>query len=574
MFKVRFHFLARAMLAATASLLLLPGGAVSGWAPPPSDVCAAGPGAAGRVGRPILLDGIGAYHHPVSTRSPLAQRYFDQGLVLAWGFNMGEAERSFREAARLDSQCAMCYWGIAYALGPTINSDMDARALREAYRAMLTAQSLARHATERERAYIAALATRYAPARQREREDLDRRYAQAMGKLSARYPGDPDAAALYADALMNLHPWDYWDPDGTPRAWTPEIVDILERVLAGAPEHPGANHFYIHVLEASPHPEQALPSAERIVTLAPGAGHLVHMAAHVYLRVGRYHDVSIANQKAIEADLAYLARTKADPAYTVGYVAHNYHFLWFSLTMEGRGAEAAAVAAKLAGQVDGTRLRQPRYAILQQFRALPYFNAVRFGRWQEMLAMPRPRGDSAYQLGVWHYARGVAEARLGRVAGAQQELGELERVSARRDLERYSLKGINPLATLLQIAIHLLRGEIALAEGNKAMALDQFRQAAATEDGLEEDEPPAWPIPARYYLGAGLLAAGQAAEAEQVYRADLKRYPENGWSLAGLTDSLSRQGKVDAARDAEARFRKAWSRADLAGPDLPAAFRR
>jgi predicted Zn-dependent protease len=571
---MRRRFLSRALPAAIAALLLLPGAATGGWAPPPSDICAAGAGAAARTGRPILLEGIGAYHHRVSTRSPLAQRYFDQGLVLAWGFNMGEAERSFREAARLDPQCAMCYWGIAYALGPTINSDMDARALREAQRAMLQAQSLARQATQRERAYIAALSTRYAPAPGRDREDLDQRYAEATGRLSARFPDDPDAAVLHADALMNLHPWDYWDADGTPRPWTPQIVDILERVLATAPDHPGANHFYIHALEASPHPEKALPSAERIVTLAPGAGHLVHMAAHIYLRVGRYHDVSVANQKAIEADLAYLARSKADPAYTVGYVAHNYHFLWFSLAMEGRGAEAAAVAAKLAGQVDATRLRLPRHAILQQFRALPYFNAVRFGRWQEMLALPRPAPDSAYELGVWHYARGVAQARLGRNDDARRELGQLERVSSRRELERYRLKGINPLATLLAIASHLLRGEIALAEGNQAMALDQFGRAAAAEDGLEEDEPPAWPLPTRYYLGAGLLASGQAAAAEQVYRADLKRYPENGWSLASLADSLARQGKADAARDAEARFRRAWSHADLAAPELPAAYRK
>jgi tetratricopeptide (TPR) repeat protein len=522
----------------------------------------------------MLLEGVGVHHHPVSTRSALAQRYFDQGLVLAWAFNMGESERSFREAARRDPQCAMCYWGIALALGPTINSDMDARAQREAYQALATAQSLGQRASEPERAYIAALAARYAPRPLEDRGELDRRYARAMGALVQRYPDDTDAAVLYADALMNLHPWDYWGRDGKPRPWTPEIVDILERVLARAPDHPGANHFYIHAMEASPHPEKALPSAERVLSLAPGAGHLVHMAAHIYLRVGRYHDVSVANEKAIEADLAYLRRVKADPAYVVGYVAHNYHFLWFSLTMEGRGKEAKAVASKLAGQVDRSRLRRPRYAILQQFRALPHFTAVRFGCWREILAMPRPAQDISYEIGVWHYARGVAELRLGRAENARRELRQLEQASSRPDLGRYRLKGINPLATNLKISAHLLRGEIALAAGDRAKAVDQFRQATVLEDGLEEDEPPAWPMPTRYYLGAALLAAGDAAAAERMYRQDLRRYPDNGWSLAGLAESLRQQGKLDAAREAGDRFRNAWSRADLPEPDLPGAYRK
>lgn len=562
----------RLLFAAAAGLLPASGLAAAAWLPPASDICAPGSGLpAGTVAstntRPVLLEGVEMHHHPVSTRVPLAQRYFDQGLLLAWAFNMREAERSFREAARLDPGCALCFWGIALALGPTINSDMDRRAAREAQRAMATAQSLAQRASERERAYIAALATRHAPPPQ-DRDALDERYAQAMGELSRRYPDDLDAAVLYADALMNLNPWDYWGRDGEARPWTPQIVALLERVLARVPEHPGANHFYIHAMEASPHPERALPSAERVLRLAPGAGHLVHMAAHIYLRLGRYHDVSEANRKAIETDLVYLRRTPVDPAYAVGYLAHNYHFLWFSLTMEGRGAEAMEVAAKLAGQAHEGKLRQPRHAILQQFRALPYFTGVRFGRWQEILNQPAPAPDLFYVLGAWHYARGMAHLRQGRVADARRELRQLEQAASRPQLERYRLKNVNPLPMLLGIAVHLLRGEIALAAGDTASALAQMEKAVALEDSLEEDEPPAWYAPTRHHLGAALLAAGQAAAAEQAYREDLKRYPDNGWSLAGLAHSLRRQGRLADAQDAERRQRNAWSGADVALPDL------
>lgn len=539
--------------------------------------------------RAPLLEGLGSHTHPVTTSVPLAQRYFDQGLLLYWGFDYGEARRSFGEAARLDPQCAMCEWGVALALGPNVNSAMGEAAEAEARRHAGRALALAAGATRRERAYIDALAVRYGvdaplpapasggtvtlpppelcttPRRQATggRETLDRRYADAMGALARRFPEDLDAAVLWAEALMVLSPWDYWTPGGAPRPDTPAILDALEGVLRQAPDHPGANHFYIHALEESPHPGRALAAADRLGALVPVASHLVHMPAHIYMRVGRYHDATLANERANAADRWYAAQLRAQGAAPLARVAHHDHFLWASAGMEGRGAVAIAAAERLAAAAASADQPFGAAGSNEYFRALALLARVRFERWSEILAAPRPPAASAYPVGVWHFARGVALARTGKAASAQAELAALRRAAADPELGALYLKGIDSLADFLAIAVKELEGEVALAQQRYAAAVDALRAAVALEDALEDNEPPPWAAPVRHRLGAALLAAGRPADAERVFRADLERNPENGWALAGLAASLARQGRGEEAAAARERQGVAWRHADL-----------
>lgn len=535
-----------------------------------------------------LLEGLGRHTHPVTTAVPLAQRYFDQGLMLYWAFDYAEADRSFREAARLDPRCAMCEWGIALTLGPNVNNDMGEAAEAEARRHAARALALAPGATPRERAYIEALALRYdvsfaappvpgetvklpppeicaapRPKTGAARAALDRRYADAMGEVARRFPGDLDAAVLWAEALMVLSPWDYWTDAGAPRDDTPAILAALEGVLAKAPDHPGANHFYIHALEESPHAERALAAADRLGSLAPVAGHLVHMPAHIYMRVGRYHDATIANERANAADRWYAEQLRAQGYAPLAHGAHHDHFLWASAGMEGRGTLAIAAAERLAAVAAGPGEPFGRAGSNEYFRALPLFARVRFERWPEILAAPQPPGTSAYPAGVWRYARGVALARTGQPAAAREELEALRQAAADPALRELRLKGIDSLAEFLAIGVKALEGEIALASGRRGDAVDALRAAVDLEDRLEDKEPPPWAAPTRHRLGAALLAAGRPRDAEKVFRDDLARYPENGWALAGLADSLSRQGRSAEAAATRERQRAAWRHADL-----------
>jgi len=457
------------------------------------------------------MAGIGDYRMAVTTASPEARRYFEQAVVLAWGFNFPEAVRSFREAARRDPRCAPCYWGIAYALGPSINHDMNDREAAAAHRAAARASALAPGATSREQALIAALAKRYARDPRTGRAALDRAYADAMHALADEHAEDADVLTLAAEAAMNLHPRDYWRGDGTAQPWTPQIVAWLERALALAPGHPGANHYLIHALEDSPEPQRALAAAERLSGLAPGVGHLVHMSAHVHMRLGRYHDATLASERAIAADRAYLRATQAAPAYIDGYVRHNVHYLWASALMEGASAAAKHAAATLARGVDARSLARGGPA--QHFLALPLYTSVHFGEWQAVRAAPRPPAAAPYAIGVWHYARGVAAARGGDARGARAELRALGAL-AQSKVQASSTHG-----ALLGIAAALLRAEIASAEGDLASAVEHARSAVSAEDALEPGEPPVRIPPARNTLGALLLAAGRAGEAETVYRA-------------------------------------------------------
>ncbi len=523
-------------------------------------VFAAGAASAGATAAP-LLDGMGRDRGPMASRVPAAQRYFHQGMTLVWGFNSAEAARSFEAAIASDPRCALCYWGLAWSLGPNINADMDASAEGRVRAALSRAATLSPHASRRTRALVAALAVRH-PAPGAIDEDA---YAVRMRALARAYPRDADIASLGAEAVMNLHPYDWWDPDGAPRPWTPEIRSQLVRALALAPDHPGANHYLIHLMENSGHPEAALGSANRLRGLVPGAGHLLHMPSHIDMRVGHYADAVKANEAAIAADSRYLAKLDASGAYRVGYVAHNEHFLWAAAAMEGRSETALAAARAAYPVACGPRAGDRGTGILQHLYALPLYTLVRFGRWREIIGETLPPDVAEpYPLAIWHYARGTAFARTGRVTEARRELAEVERLAADPALERVRIKNINSARALVRIAALTLTADIATDEGRVAEAITLLREATTIEDALAYDEPHLWLAPTRHALGATLLAAGRAAEAERIYREDLRRYPENGWSLVGLAEAQRRQGNVDAARATEARFRAVWRDADVA----------
>ncbi|MFO1414223.1 MAG: hypothetical protein U1F10_10030 [Burkholderiales bacterium] len=508
-----------------------------------------------------LIAGVTPYHPQAGTRSALAQRYFEQGMTLAWGFNPAEAARSFAAATELDPQCAACWWALAWVQGPTINADMDPAAAAAVDAALAQAQRHAAKAPARYRALIAALAARHpGPGRPIDEEA----YAAKMRALAKRFPDDAEIATLAAEAELNLHPYDWWAADGRAQPWTGDATDLLARALRLQPGHPGANHYWIHVQERSPHPADALPSAARLATLAPGSGHLLHMPAHVYMRTGRYADASRANEASIAADRAYLAQVDAQGAYRVGYVAHNHHFLYAAAAMEGRSATAIAAADAAWPAACGPGRRDLGTGILQHYAVLPLYARVRFGRWQELLTdVVPPDGPEPYPRAIWHYARGTAYAKTGRVAQAREELARLDAIAADPALAQAKIKNINAAAALVRIAQLTLAADIALAEGRAGAALPLLREATAIEDALTYDEPHLWLAPSRHALGAALVAAGQYEEAVRVYREDLAHYPANGWSLAGLAEALRRGGQPAAAAAAAQQARAAWGAADV-----------
>lgn len=511
-----------------------------------------------------LLEGIGRYSYPISTDSAQAQRYFDQGLMLSYGFNHAEAERSFREAVRLDPDCAMCYWGAALVLGPNINAPMKAEAVPRAYEAISKALELAPKATEKERALINALARRYAASPPENRFPLDQAYAGAMREVAHRFPDDVDVATLFAEALMDLHPWNYWTKKGTPHTWTPEVVTTLESVLQRAPGHQGAIHFYIHIVEASSEPQRAERYADRLNSTTPGTSHLAHMPSHIYLRVGRYHDASLANERALQVDQAYITECHSQGIYPLGYMPHNSHFLWYTAMMEGRSDLSMMAARKTAAQVDKNMMHEPFLGpLMQHFSLVPLYGLVRFGQWDAILQVPRPAQHLLYSAGVWHYARGMAFVGKGQLEGARNELQKLKTIAATPSLDQQRVWDINTTASLLQIASEVLFGKLAQKQGEYERAIEHFRKAVDLQDALIYNEPPDWYYPVRLSLGSALLEANRPAEAESVYREDLRRNPKSGWSLFGLTQSLLGQDKTAEAAQAQEEFEKAWLWADV-----------
>jgi len=516
-----------------------------------------------RAGAP-LFDGMGSHHHEITTADPGAQRYFDQGLIIDFAFNHAESVRSFRAAQTLDPNCAMCYWGEALALGPNINVTSNGKVVMSeedrvtAFAAIQKALVLKEGVSQQERDYIDALAVRYNGDPSTPREPLDLTYVDAMRKVHHKYPEDDDAASLFAESMMNTMPWDYWLDPENPKPLTEEVLTVLETVLERSPSHPLAIHLYIHAVEASASPDRAELPADTLAGLVPGAGHLVHMPAHIYWRVGRYHDASEANIKAAAVDEAYIAQCNAQGFYPAAYYPHNIHFLWAAASMEGRSEVAIVAARKVAANVQLEMIDQ--FPGVEFFNTIPLLALTQFGRWDEVLAEPQPPEQLEFSNGIWHYARATAYAKKNDLDAARTERDKL--VLLRDATDVHFLDTIDyPATKLLKIADELVLGEIAMAEGNADDAIAHLQIAVATQDELPYTEPPFWYYPTRHTLGKTLLLAGKAKKAETVYRRDLDDHPRNGWSMFGLIESLKMQGKDTS--DVMDKFALVWSEADV-----------
>ncbi|MBX3332713.1 MAG: hypothetical protein KF876_01240 [Nitrospira sp.] len=484
-----------------------------------------------------LYQDLGGHHYRITTDRPLAQQYFDQGLRLYYAFNHQEAIRSFEQGTQIDPDCAMCYWGIALAYGPNINAPMDGASSRLAYRALQPALKLEKKVSAREHAMIRALATRYAAEPPSDRDQLDIAYARAMRDVVLRFPDDMEAKTLYAESLMDLSPWDYWSSEGNPKAHTVKLLSQLEQVLAANPNHPGANHLYIHAVEAV-HPERAVKVAERLAGLMPGAGHLVHMPGHIYIRVGRYEDAIKANEHAVHADESYIRdQSPAAGIYVLGYYPHNYDFLAFAASMIGREKQAIDSADKMASLVPKELLREPGMVFLQHHQTRHLQMRVRFGRWDELLAADEPAQDLPHARAIWLYAHGRALAARGHIKAADATQIQLRTIAQDSNVKSLHLE-FNTVGAVLKIAEEVLAGHIAAAKGNLSQAIDHLREAASLEDTLVYGEPPEWTVPVRQELGILLVKAGRLDEAEQAFREDLGRFPKNLWSQQGLDQTL------------------------------------
>ena len=507
-----------------------------------------------------VLEGLGEHKRDVTSKSERAQLFFNQGLRLTYGFNHREALRAFKEAARLDPTCAMAYWGWALVLGPNLNLPMRAEVVEQASQAIGLAVENKEHASPKERELIDALAQRYSKEPTVERASLDAAYASAMKDLYAKYPEDSDIATLYAAALMNQSPWNYWAPDGTPRDRTPELLAALESVMERDPKHEGALHYYIHAVEPVD-PSRGVAAADALRGQAPGAGHLVHMPSHIYMQVGRYAEAFEANALAAAADEGYITQCQAQGIYPLNYYPHNVHFLVWAATMQGRSQEALAAARKVADRVPKD-MRGNDWALYQTFLSMPLYTMVRFGMWQEILQLDVPDEQRTFSTGVHYYARGVAQANSGHVKQATRELELLNDLrhgpGAAEIIVSFSSAEI-----LLEIASEVLEGEIAGAAGNHDVAIGHLDRAVRLEDSLVYNEPPSWHYPIRHTLGAALLAANRPKEAEVVYWQDLAKNRENGFALFGLAQAYRAQGQTESADAFFERFSRAWDAADV-----------
>ncbi|TPW17983.1 MAG: hypothetical protein FD129_161 [bacterium] len=510
-----------------------------------------------------LFNDLGTRHWAISTTNATAQRYFDQAMLLTYGFNHAEAHRSFMEVTRLDPGCAMGWWGAGLVLGPNINAPMDTATVADAVR--LTAEAMKRRASAspRERALIEALDRRYSALPGADRKALDVAFANAMRDVAKKFPQDIDILAMTAESLMDLTPWDYWTHDGKPNVNTKEMLGYLERVLAADPSHPGAIHYYIHALEASDHPEKAEAYADKLPALAPGAGHLVHMPSHLYIRTGRYQEAIELNDAAAKSDDSYLSQCHAQGVYELGYVPHNHHMKFAAACLSGQSAVAMDAAKSTDARTAHAMMRDPGLGTLQQYAYIGLYGLVRFGRWAEILATPQPPTDLKYPNGVWHFARGMAYAGTGKLDMADAELADLTAYAAMDTLEKVTIWETNTTKQILEIGRDLLAGEIHARRGDWNGAIRLLESGVAREDKLRYNEPTDWNPAVRHYLGWALLEARKGKEAEAVYREDLRRYPGNGWALFGLSQSLAAQGKAGDAAKASAQFGKAWGRADI-----------
>jgi tetratricopeptide (TPR) repeat protein len=512
----------------------------------------------------VLLEGLQGIDFKISTSVPEAQAYFNQGMMLSYGFNHGEAARSFFEATRLDSTCAMAWWGFALVLGPNYNGGMDESNIARAWEAVEHAKRLSSAATPLEKALIDALATRYAPSVGTGRPSLDSTYAKAMEAVHKTYPNNPDVGALYAESVMDMHPWDLYEKGSRkPKAWTPTVTALLEDLLRRHPNHAGANHLYIHAMEASAPPEKALPSARLLESLVPGAGHLLHMPSHIYINTGDYHLASRANVRALAVDSAYFTACHAQGVYPLAYFPHNYHFLAATATLEGASALAIQAAQKMQEYSSGEIMRQEGWGTLQHYYTISYYVAVKFSNWDAILNFPAPADDLIYPRAIWRYARGMAFLGKKELGRARQELQSLDSLASDTTLLHLTVWDINTTADLAQIAQKVLAAGVAAQEDRLAEAEVLLREAIAREDALNYNEPPDWFFSVRHHLGAVLLKEEKAKEAEGVYREDLLTWRKNGWALIGLYQSLTLQKKLEEAARVKQEFDLSWQHADV-----------
>lgn len=510
------------------------------------------------------LKNLGNHHYPVSTSNPKAQSYFDLGLIQSYGFNHAEAAKSFRKATQIDPNCVMGYWGEALVLGPNINAPMASSAAPLAYAAIRNALSVLSNANEKEKALVIALSRRYSNDTAQTRSKLDLDYANTMREVYRKFPDDAVIASLFAESLMDLHPWDFWNHVGEAQAWTPEILKVLEHALESDQNNPLANHLYIHALEASPNPEKALPSAQRLPKLVPSSGHLVHMPAHIYIRLGRYRDAVKSNESAVQVDGHYLNHAHVESLYTQAYVPHNFHFLWAAAIKSGRKALAMQAAQDTASKVDPKLLHDSMMSgTLQHFHLIPLYTRALFGDWNAVLEFPEPDHDLYYERGIRHFARGLAEVRHKRIQNAEKELEKLQGIIANPAIASLSIFDLNSVKKILAIAEASLAGEIAASRHDYPAAVRFLRRAVEIEDELHYTEPKDWYLPSRQVLGAIWLEAGNPSNAEEIFLEDLKHHPQSGWSLFGLTQSQKAQGKVSQAEKSRKAFERAWQDADV-----------
>jgi tetratricopeptide (TPR) repeat protein len=523
-----------------------------------------------------VFEGLGDVNLPVTTNSEEARKYFKQGMLLANAFNHAEAARSLKYATRLDPDCAMCHWGLAFVLGPNYNMGMEPAVAAIAYESAQKALKLMPETSPKEQALIKAMAKRYpTPEAVEDRRPFDEAFADALREVHRRFPDDDDIAALFAESLMDIHPWDLWTFAGEPQPWTPEILQTIEGILARNPDHIAAIHLYIHATEASPSvpgthsngysPEKAKAYAAKLPSLAPGAGHLVHMPSHTYIRTGDYHDGTIVNSMAVEVDSIYVSACHAAGAYPLAYYPHNFHFLAACAAFEGNGKIAIEASYRMARKLDTIVMRAPGMETIQHYWSIPTYVLVKFSKWDEILNTPEPAFDLVYPRTIWHYARGLAFVNKKDIAKASAELEKLKTIQKnnKEQLSEITIWYINSVMTLVDIAGKVLEGEIAASRKQYDKAVALLEEAIALEDGLNYNEPPDWFFSVRHHLGPVLMDAGRHAEAEKLYRRDLELFPRTGWAYHGLYTALKKQGKQKEAEAVYEKFQEAWAYADV-----------
>jgi tetratricopeptide (TPR) repeat protein len=508
-----------------------------------------------------LFENLGNLTYEISTNSVKAQQFFNQGLRLTYAFNHAEAHRSFLEASRLDPTAAMSFWGQAYALGPNINDPLPDDERKKNYnKAIKEAINSLNTATQKERDLIEALSHRYSTDLTKDVAELNVTYMKAMEKVVKKYPDDANIQTLYAAAVMNTTPWNYWDKEGNPQPNIAEAKAALEKAIEIDPDNPGAHHYYIHMVEL-PKPDLGVPSADRLGELMPSAGHLVHMPSHIYIRVGRYKDAVEANQKAILADEDYISQCYAQGMYPLGYYPHNIHFLWSAASLLGASDIAIDAAKKTAEKVPVGEMKEMHF--LQNFAATPLLAYTRFGKWNDILTYPKPNDDITHLKLIWHYSRGIAFIKKDNLKEAKEELDAIQKYISDPDMETNMATGFDPGTMIAKLAYEIVSGEYAFANNKVDMAIEHLKRAVEIEDNLTYNEPSAWHIPPRQNLGHILMKAEKYEAAEQIYREDLRVLRQNGWSLIGLHNALKAQNKIDEANTIKTEFEKAWKDADI-----------